>query len=167
MQLQAAIEIRAPAARVFELISAPERLPEWNASVAEARRITPGPIGPGARAVMAGRVLGQALTSETEVVAFEPPCVFATTAVRGPRLQTTFHLAPLPNGTRLDVDVRGDPPGGTLGGFVAERVLRGQLTTSLARLRALCEQEAFVPAAGGAAGGNAPPTATEEGPQSC
>jgi uncharacterized protein YndB with AHSA1/START domain len=141
VQLQAAIEIRAPATHVFDLISAPERLPEWNSSVTEACRITPGPVGPGARARMAGRVFGQSLTSETEVVAFEPPCLFATNAVHGPRLQTTFRLAPLPGGTRLNVDVRGEPPGGTLGGFVAELLLRNQLATSLQQLRVLCERE--------------------------
>jgi hypothetical protein len=50
--------------------------------------------------------------------------------------------------------VRGEPPGGALGGFVAERVLRGQLQTSLDRLRALCEQEARAAAAAEPPGGD-------------
>jgi uncharacterized protein YndB with AHSA1/START domain len=143
MQLQASIEIRAPAERVFEVVSTPERLPEWNEAVLDARRSTPGSVGPGARAEMRGRVLGQAIASETEVVAFEPPLLFATKAVRGPRLHTTFRLARQASGTRLDVELRGEPPGGALGGLVAERILRTQLTRSLQQLRTLCEREAL------------------------
>jgi hypothetical protein len=90
-------------------------------------------------------VLGQPLTTETEVVGFEPPTLFCTSAVAGPPLRTTFRLAPVPDATRLEIDVRGELPGGALGNIVAERVLRAQLSTSLDRLRTLCEREAPVP----------------------
>jgi uncharacterized membrane protein len=150
MQLQSAIEIRAPADRVFDVVSCAERLPAWNTSVSQARLLTPPPVGLGARALMTGRVLGQLLTSETEVVRFEPPRLFETVAVRGPRLTTSFHLETIPVGTRLEVRVSGEPPGGKVGGLVAERVLRVQLAASLERLRALCEHEwSMAPSAGG------------------
>jgi hypothetical protein len=57
-------------------------------------------------------------------------------------LETTFKLEPFAFGTRLRIDVQGRVPGGTLGGFVAERLLRSELAESLDRLRRLCEREA-------------------------
>jgi uncharacterized protein YndB with AHSA1/START domain len=143
LSLQAAIEIRAPAAAVFTVLCAPERLPEWNTAVESARRTEPdATVGLGSRAIMAGRMLGQVLESETEVVAFDPPRLFATRAIRGPRLNSRFDLDALPQGTRVRLDVTGEVPGGRLGGILAEGFLRRELVASLDRLRALCEAEA-------------------------
>jgi polyketide cyclase/dehydrase/lipid transport protein len=127
---------------VFELLSTPERLPEWNTSVASARRVGDAPVGLGSRAIFRGRVLGQTLESETEVVGYEPPRVFATRALRGPRLDTTFRLEPIVDGTRVLVEVAGDVPGGALGGKLAERFLRTELTASLERLAGLSARQA-------------------------
>jgi len=142
MQLEASQEIRAPAPGVFALISAPERLPQWNRSVSQARRLGDGPVALGSRATMVGLVLGRPLASETEVVGFDPPRWFETRALSGPPLLTTFRLEVVPYGTRLRVAVSGEVPGGKVGGFVAERILRTQLGESLRQLAALCEHEA-------------------------
>jgi uncharacterized protein YndB with AHSA1/START domain len=135
--------VSAPAARIFDLVCAPERLPEWNVSVEKARRVAPEePVGLGSRAIMSGRVLGQSLESETEVVEFEPPRVFVTRAVRGPRLTTRFALEAEGEATRVAVDVTGDVPGGAIGERLAEGFLRRELTASLQRLQTLGEAEA-------------------------
>jgi uncharacterized membrane protein len=148
LRLRASAEIGAPAAVVFSVLSAAERLPEWNTSVSTARRVDRDrPVGLGSRAVFHGRLLGQTLESETEVVAFEPPRLFATRGVRGPRLATTFRLEPVPYGTRVLVEVSGEVPGGAIGGMLAERFLRSELAASLGRLRGLCEQQARAAAA--------------------
>jgi uncharacterized protein YndB with AHSA1/START domain len=141
LSLRASVDIRAPAERIFDLVCTPERLPEWNVSVESARRSVAGQaVCLGSRAVLSGRLLGQTLESETEVISFEPPRLFATRAIRGPRVHTRFVLAPLPEGTRVDLDVTGDVPGGALGARVAEGFLRKELTASLERLRRLGEQ---------------------------
>jgi hypothetical protein len=143
LRLNASQEIRAPAALVFGLISTPERLPEWNTSVAAARRAAPAdPIGQGTRAIMSGRLLGQVLESETEVVEFEPARTFATRAIRGPKLHTLFRLDSIASGTRLIIEVSGEVPGGRLGGILAEGFLRSELRASLQRLKDLAEREA-------------------------
>ena len=140
LHLRASVLIQAPPAAVYELICTPERLPEWNVSVEQARRASPGePICLGSRAIFSGRLLGQPLESETEVVDFEPPRRFATHAVRGPRLLTRFHLEPMEETTRVEVEVSGEVPGGKLGARLAEGFLRRELTASLERLRALGE----------------------------
>src|ERR1700676_2923802 len=106
LSLRASVEIRAPQARIFDLVCTPERLPEWNVSIEQARRGTPGEdVCLGSRAIFSGRVLGQTLESETEVIDFEPPRAFATRAIRGPRLTTRFWLEALPHGTRVDIEV--------------------------------------------------------------
>ena len=140
LSLRASVDIRAPAERIFDLVCTPERLPEWNVSVASARRSVAGePVCLGSRAVLSGRLLGQTLESETEVVSFEPPRLFATRAIRGPRVNTRFVLESLPEGTRVEVDVSGDVPGGALGARMAEGFLRKELNASLERLRAIGE----------------------------
>ena len=86
LSLRASVDIRAPAERIFDLVCTPERLPEWNVSIERARRAEPGgPVCLGSRAIFSGRLMGQVLESETEVVAFEPPRRFSTRAIRGPR----------------------------------------------------------------------------------
>jgi len=148
LRLSASQDIRAPAGLVFGLVSTPERLPEWNTSVAAARRAMPEqPVCRGSRAIMSGRLLGQVLESETEVVEFEPPSTFATRAIRGPRLHTAFRLESTASGTRLSIDVSGEVPGGRLGGMLAEGFLRTELRASLERLRQLAEREAQLAAA--------------------
>ncbi len=142
MRLRAECEIKAPREIVFEVVSNPERLPEWNGSVLRARRAGAGPVDVGARAVVIGQVLGQQVESETEVVELQRPSTFATRATRGPRLSTIFRLEPVVNGTRMTVEVSGDPPGGKLGAFLAEGMLRAEFQRSLERLRALCQAEA-------------------------
>ncbi|HEV7663751.1 MAG TPA: hypothetical protein VGQ62_09475, partial [Chloroflexota bacterium] len=111
-------------------------------SIERARRVVPGaPVCLGARAIVIGRLLGQTLESETEVVGFEPPRLFSTRAVRGPRLNTCFTLVPCASGARVDVEVSGDVPGGVLGARLAEGFLRKELLLSLERLRAISERE--------------------------
>ena len=140
LRLRASITICAPQAQIFDLICTPERLPEWNVSVERARRADPGQlICLGSRAIFSGRLLGQQLESETEVIDFEPPRLFTTRAIRGPRLTTRFVLEELADRTRVEVDVSGEVPGGGLGSMLAEGFLRKELTASLDRLRALGE----------------------------
>jgi uncharacterized protein YndB with AHSA1/START domain len=142
LQLRSSVVIRAPIERVFELVSAPERLPEWNVSVERARRAAPDdPVGVGSRAIMSGRLLGAHIESETEIVEYQPPRLMCTRAVRGPQLSTRFTLEPVDEATQVGVEVSGQVPGGALGERLAEGFLRRELTLSLERLRALGEAQ--------------------------
>jgi uncharacterized protein YndB with AHSA1/START domain len=142
LKLSSSVVVHAPIAPVFELICAPERLPEWNVSVERARRAVPEEaVGVGSRAVITGRLLGAHLESETEVVEYEPPRMFCTRAVRGPKLSTRFVLEPVGETTQVSIEVSGDVPGGGLGERLAEGYLRRELTQSLERLRAIAESQ--------------------------
>src|SRR5207245_10663682 len=92
-------DVRGPGDRIFDMVCTPAGLPEWNASIERASRVEPGePVCLGSRAIFSGRLLGQVLESETEVVTFERPRIFSTRAIRGPRLVTCFTLESLPFG---------------------------------------------------------------------
>jgi hypothetical protein len=128
---------------VFELLSTPERLPEWNVSIERAcRLIAAEPIGLGSRAICSGRLLGQTVESETEVIGFEPPRFFATRALRGPRVLTRFLVDPQPYGSHLEIELSGEVPGGAVGARLAESFLKKELAVSLERLRRLAEHSA-------------------------
>ncbi len=105
---------------------------------------------------MTGRLLGQPLESETEVVEFQPASSFATRAIRGPKLDTRFALSSEAFGTRVAISVTGDVPGGRLGAALAEGFLRSELTRSLQRLKTLCEREAIAAAGAEPAQGGDP-----------
>ena len=111
-------------------------------SVDDARRAKPDEtVCLGSRAIFRGRLMGTSLESETEVIDFEPPRLFTTRAIRGPRLTTRFELQAEPDATRVVVDVVGDVPGGALGSRLAEGFLRKELTASLIRLRSIGESD--------------------------
>ena len=74
------------------------------------------------------------------MVEYEPPRAFATRAIRGPRLATRFSLEPIPDGTQVHVEVKGQVPGGVLGERLAEGFLRREFAVSLERLRVLACQ---------------------------
>lgn len=140
LRLREDVLVLAPPECIFDVICAPERLPEWNVSVERAQRASPGEaVCIGSRALITGRLMGQRLESETEVVEYVPPKAFGTRAIRGPKVHTRFELEPVPDGTRVVVEVTGDVPGGALGERLAEGFLRRELTASLHRLRALGE----------------------------
>jgi len=142
LRLRASITICAPQAHIFDLICTPERLPEWNVSVERARRAVAGEVVClGSRAIFSGRLLGQSLESETEVIDFEPPRLFVTRAIRGPRMTTRFSLEAVADRTQVEVDISGEVPGGGLGSMLAEGFLRKELTASLDRLRAIGEAQ--------------------------
>ena len=143
LRMRSSVEIQAPIQDVYAVIANPERLPEWNGSISAARRCEPdAPVALGSRAVVQGRLLGQSIESETEVVICCPPTEFATRAIRGPRLVTRFKLASQMDGTHVDVDVVGEVPGGTIGTRLAEGFLRSEFASSLQQLKQIVEGEA-------------------------
>jgi uncharacterized protein YndB with AHSA1/START domain len=96
------ILIGRPIGAVFEFLSEPEHLADWQAEVQWARRTTDGPMGVGAAFEHAIACDGQTRLVTGEVVAYEPPAQLAwLTDLDGLRVVTRISLEAVGTHTRL------------------------------------------------------------------
>ena len=99
MQLEQAIEIAAPPARVWEIMTDVERWHEWTRSVTSVERLDTAPFGLGSRARVIQPRLSPALF---EVTAFEPGRSFTWEArSSGIAAMAVHEVDPAPVGSRV------------------------------------------------------------------
>ena len=98
------VEIAAPPARVFAVMSDIERWHEWTASVTSIRQLDPGPLAVGTRALIRQPKFPPALWKVTDV---EPGRGF-TWVSRAPALRVFAHhfVEPQGTGTRATLSLR-------------------------------------------------------------
>jgi carbon monoxide dehydrogenase subunit G len=102
VRFELAIEIARPPDEVFTYLTDVSNLPEWQRSAESAD--ADGPIRKGSRIRERRSFLGRTMTTELEVVAYDPPHRFDVTALGGPLRFTIQHtLADAARGTRLEV----------------------------------------------------------------
>lgn len=146
-RVERSLFIRAPAERIFQLLTAPERSPEWLVNVHAVKRVTPGPIGPGSETRSRVEALGRVWDAKGRCVALEPPRRFVVDTILGPglRSRSDSRLEDMEDGTTLHASVAYERPGGPLGALMAatgvERGIERDFDASLARLKALVERE--------------------------
>jgi len=139
MEQTIAIDIAAPPARVWEVLSNVEQWPDWTPTVTSVRRLDDGPLNRGSRAR-----ISQPRLPETEYVVTEliPGRSFTWVASAPGVLTTARHDAePLPDGgTRVRLSVS---QAGWLGSVMG-RLYRGLTDRYLANeakgLKASCEE---------------------------
>lgn len=131
--------VRAPAQRVFAVVSDHERMPEWFPAreVVRRRPGSPHPDGVGAVRV----VRGSGLAVEEAVTAFEPGARLAWGLVAGAPLRRAHgdvRLWDAPGGTRVlwSVEFEASVPGTS---WLARRVLARALARALDGLARRCE----------------------------
>ncbi len=71
-RIERTAEIAAPAGPLFDFVSDPARLPEWQAGIVAARQTTPGPTRIGSVAHVERELMGQRIEVDLVVTAFEP-----------------------------------------------------------------------------------------------
>ena len=124
-QMTFSIDVGAPPAEAFALISDIERHGEWSPRAFEAARLDSGPIGVGTRYRTAGQKgarKGPMRTTEVSVTEFEPPTRFGFEAIEAAgTYRTTFVISPLGTGSRIMRIV--DPPTTGLVPFIRHRLL--------------------------------------------
>ncbi len=102
--------IRRPVEDVFAVVSDVAGWPRWNKTARAAHVTSSGPVGLGTTFRLEGTILGRAVDANHEVTAYEQDRVFAAKTLSGPFLATgTYTFAPVPEGTRVDVVVEGEP----------------------------------------------------------
>jgi uncharacterized membrane protein len=119
--IKRSVDIAAPAERVWDLLENVRRLPEYSASTDEVREAPERLSAVGQEYVQVGRILGVKLTSRWRVTAIEPGRLLANegTLAPGVRYTLTQRLEPIPDGTRLEIDIDYSIPGGALGRLAA------------------------------------------------
>lgn len=120
------IDIDAPAARVWAVMTDVERWPEWTASVTAIRRLDEGPFTVDSRVRIKQPRLPSSILTVTEL---EPERGFTWVATSpGLRVTASHGIAAAPRGVRVILSVRYDGLFGSLAGrlwrSLTERYLR-------------------------------------------
>jgi uncharacterized membrane protein len=119
------IDIAAPGARVWEVLTDVERWQEWTPSITSVKRLDSGPFGMGSRA----RILQpKLLPAVWRVIAIEPGTSFAwVSTAPGVRVVGSHSIMPTPSGVTatIAVELQGILSGlfGWLTGAVTERYI--------------------------------------------
>jgi carbon monoxide dehydrogenase subunit G len=141
IRFELSVDIDRPVHEVWEYLTDPERVPEWQSSAESSHQVSEGPLGVGARLRDERRFMGRRATSDVEVSEYEPERLFTLHGLSGPVRFTVRHrLSDRDGGTRLDVEAEADPGG--IGRFVRpmiERAAGHELRADFNRLKAKLE----------------------------
>jgi carbon monoxide dehydrogenase subunit G len=108
-----AVEIDRAASEVWDWLTDPSRVPEWQSSLVSAEQVGGEPMGVGTRIHDARRFGGRTIDSVVEVTEYEPQRLFTLHGISGPvRFDIRQRLEPLgEDRTRVAVEARADPGG--------------------------------------------------------
>jgi len=141
------IEIARPPLEVFEYVTDPSRLAEWQESVVSSRPEGTGPPGVGMRASVTRRVgpIERAMTAE--LAQLTPPTSWAVRGVDGPvRGNVNGTIVPLDDGVRSRVTIELELVGYGIGKLLVPLVVRSQarkeMPTNLRNLKERLESGA-------------------------
>jgi uncharacterized protein YndB with AHSA1/START domain len=137
MRIEHEIQIARPPAAVFAYLTDTEKLASWQPTTVAVERAADGPLAVGERFDEVHRALGRDLRSTVEVVAYDPPHVFALHVVSGALpLDGRWELEAVDGGTRLRFLGHGDVRGPLR---LARPMLARQFRGYHARLKELLE----------------------------
>jgi carbon monoxide dehydrogenase subunit G len=83
MRIEGTFEVERPPEAVFDFLTNPERLPEWQTSTVDVRRERSGPLEVGERFTEVHAAMGRKLESTVEVTERTPPSAFALKILDG------------------------------------------------------------------------------------
>jgi carbon monoxide dehydrogenase subunit G len=137
VRFEHSVEIARPVHEVWEYLTDPERVPEWQSSAVSSHQVTDGPMDVGTRLADERRFVGRRARSEVEVTEFDPERLFTLHGLSGPVRFTVRHrLSESSGGTRLEVEAEADPGGlGRLMRPVIERAAEHELKGDFERLK--------------------------------
>jgi carbon monoxide dehydrogenase subunit G len=137
ISFELSVDIDRPLHEVWEYLTDPERVPEWQSSAESSHQVSEGPMRVGTRLRDERRFMGRRATSDVEVSEYEPEHLFTLHGLSGPVRFTVRHrLSVNGAGTRLDIEAEADPGG--IGRFmrpVIERAAGHELRGDFNRLK--------------------------------
>ena len=110
VRVDAEVVINRPASEVFSYLTDPEKAPEWQSSLIEAR--AEGPMQVGTKVTEVRKFLGRRMESTLEVTEYEPDRKFSLRILSGPVPFEAEHTLESEDGrTRLKWVGTGEPGG--------------------------------------------------------
>jgi carbon monoxide dehydrogenase subunit G len=141
VRFELSVEIARPVHEVWEYLTNPEHVPEWQSSAVSSHQVSGGPMGVGTTLEDERRFMRHRAVSKVEVTEYEPEQLFTLHGLSGPvRFTIRQRLEAHGEGTLLHVEAEADPGG--LGRFVRPMLVRAaehELKGDFARLRSLLE----------------------------
>lgn len=146
MRVGADVQISAPAERIWEVVTDPERMLSFMSGVTRWEVEGDRPTGIGARYRVLFRAGAAEIGGLIEVVEWDPPCELAWTSVMGIDQRGRWRLRERPGGrTSVELRMAYGVAGSGIWGWLAERLaaptVTGHLRRSLHQLKRLIEYE--------------------------
>jgi len=138
------IFIRAPAERVFDFATDPERAREYIPHVIEMKKTSAGPVGVGARYRSLVEIVGVRLAAPFRVTQYERPFRYATQGTHfEARGKSEWTFEPEEDGTKVTLSIDYTLPesffGKWVGRFLVHRILERDLEQAMRNAKAILE----------------------------
>jgi uncharacterized protein YndB with AHSA1/START domain len=119
------IEVARPSEEVFQYVTDPSRLPDWQMSAVDARLEGGGPLAVGSRVVVTRRIGRSERAMTTEITSHGPPRTWAGRGIDGP-VRGNFNgtVEPLDDGARSRVTIELEFEGHGLGKLLVPLLVR-------------------------------------------
>lgn len=135
--------VDCPLQEVFDFLSNPLNLPQWQTMIARIEQTTPGNPAVGTKYRVFASALGRNIEGELQITTFEPPHQIGFRNQSGPmRVEITVTLKPVGSGAKIALHAEGNPAGAFA---LAEGILAGkvknEMEANLARLKAVLEKK--------------------------
>ncbi len=143
ISIEHAIVIDRPLDEVFDYLTAPWKMPEWQADVLEATTVGDQPIGPDTKVRVRRRFMGQTVALTLETTEFKPKERFSFASESGPiTLNGSVAVTPHDRGTSVLFTVSGEGSGLLmLAGPFIEQIVRQETVDNAANLKKILESE--------------------------
>lgn len=128
---------------VFDFLSDPLNLPQWQTMIAKIEQETPGEPAIGTKYRVFAQALGRNIEGEMQITAFEPPHKAGFVNQSGPmRVNITVTLKPVGSGAKIALHAEGNPAGvfALAEGILAGKI-KAEMEANLARLKAVLESK--------------------------
>lgn len=144
-RIERTVDLPSTPEQVFAVLTDLDRLQEWATIVVETRDISDRPLRAASTFCQTVRVLGQEIESDWRVTALDPPHVisYEASSPMGGSLAMTQRVEPHAGGSRVQLELDYELPGGVIGAVVdrvyLERQNEEEAERSLENLRALLQ----------------------------
>jgi uncharacterized protein YndB with AHSA1/START domain len=144
METGISVTIERPPEAVFAALTDVAAHTQWARGPDEITDISDDPVHLGTTWQQATRMLGKRLVNTMEVRAYEENRTFSFGSEKPMPMRMTFSLEPIPAGTKLRMNARGDLDGlfGKLAMPILIKSMERQMESDLQSLKAILEAEA-------------------------